>query len=843
MHLTIYTFTFRIIFSILFCSYCFINGQTTIIGQISDAKTSQSISVFDLFLNHATTPIKNLGAQFKIQSDSTIHSIRIEKANYQNFELKLTPDTLQNISVKLNSEDTKNIQEVVIQATAKKYKSKKENPAYAIMQELWKRKRDNALSQYNNYQYDEYEKIEFALNNIDSTFMKKKIFNKMEFIFKYADSTANGKLALPMFLNEATYKNYGINTPVKKNRRDMTANKTSGFQDNEIMMQTVKNLYKDINIYDNTLNYFNIGFQSPASTDGFSTYDYNLVDTLSVKGVECFHIKYFPRRSDVLAFRGDLYISTDNYAIVNVTLNSTKKINVNFVNGISTELEFDNPDDKTFLPSKIYTEIDLSLVSKSKNSKGMTAKKTVIYSDYVFDKPIDASLFDKKPEVDIAANYIKDDSYWETARKDSLSQSEQGVYTMLDELQKVPKFNNIVKLYETLASGYYNIGKVIDIGDIFSTYGVNDVEGTRIRLGARTYFSQNDPWRLAGYAAYGFKDHQVKYGFEAKFLLDKNSRFIVGLGTRRDIMQLGVQLTTDDGIMTRSFASSSVFSSGNNGSLSNVNQTNVFTSVEPWKNFQIRLDGTLQSIKSANPTEFNLEYYKNGALRKTLNDAHLTLSLIAKPNAKYSQIGVDRNEHTTLSPTFVLKYTRGIEGLFNADFTYNKLQFLYNQPIIMGTFGKTIVNLEVGKNFDTVPLALQNIIPGNQSYSLAANTFALMDYYEFVTDTYSTLHIEHHFNGKILSYIPLIKKLKLRELAFIRTAYGTLSDASKSINVESTKYSAPNQQMYVEYGVGLENIGFGNLRIFRIDFNWRGNYLNHPDVRKFGIKAGFQVNF
>lgn len=843
MHFTIYTFTFRIIFPILFCSYCFINAQTTITGQISDAKTSQPLSVFDVFLNNAITPIKNLGSPFTIKSDSTLYKLRFEKANYQTFNMDLSNDSIQNIVIKLNPEDSKNIQEVVLQAKAKKYKSKKDNPAYAIMQELWKRKRDNALSQYKDYQYDEYEKIEFALNNIDSTFMKKKIFKKMDFIFKYADSTASGKLALPMFLNEATYKNYGINQPVKKERREMVANKTSGFQNNEIMAETVKNLYKEINIYDNTLNYFNIGFPSPASTDGFSTYDYNLIDTLSVKGVDCFHIKYFPRRSDVLAFRGDLYISTDNYAIVSATLNSTKKMNVNFVNGISTELEFDNPDEKTFLPSKIYTEIDLSLMSKSKNSKGMTAKKTVIYSDYVFDKNTDPSLFDKKQEAQNISNFIKDDSYWEGARKDTLSKSEQGVYTMLDELQKVPKFNNIVKLYETLSSGYYNIGKVIDIGDIFSTYGVNDVEGTRIRLGARTYFSQNDPWRLAGYAAYGFKDHQVKYGFEAKFLLNKNNRFILGFGTRRDIMQLGVQLTTDDGIMTRSFASSSMFSSGNNGSLSSVNQTNIFSSIEPWKNFQIRLDGTLQSIISANPTEFNLDYYRHGQLRRTVNDSHLTLSLIAKPGAKFSQIGVDRNEHTTLSPTFVLKYTRGIEGLFNADFGYDKLQFLYSQPIIMGTFGKTIVNFEVGKNFDTVPLALQNIIPGNQSYSLASNTFALMDYYEFVADTYSTLHVEHHFNGKILSYIPLIKKLKIRELAFIRTAYGTLSDASKSINVEATKYSAPNQQMYVEYGFGFENIGFGNLRIFRVDFNWRGNYLDRPDVRKFGIKAGFQVNF
>ncbi|WP_297986019.1 DUF5686 family protein [uncultured Chryseobacterium sp.] len=737
----------------------------------------------------------------------------------------------------------KELQEVVLRAKEQKFKNKKENPAYAIMQEVWKRKRKNGLENFNTYRFDEYEKIEFDLNNIDSAFMEKKVFNKMDFIFDYADSTANGKLALPLFLNEAVYKNFGTNQPEKKTKRELIAQKTSGFQDNEIIALTAKNLYKEINIYDNTLNFFNIGFQSPVSTDGFSTYDYNLIEDFLVKGEDCYRIQYEPKRKDVLAFRGFLYISKDTYAVVKATLRSTKKMNINFVNGVVTDLEYDNPDSETFLPSRTYTEFDLALTSKNKNSKGMVAKRTVNYTHYEFNQPIEAKIFDNKEEANVKT-LAKDETFWENARVDSLSRTEQGVYDMLDKLQKVPRFNNMVKLYETLASGYYNVGNAIDIGDLYSTFGFNDVEGTRIRLGARTYFSQNDPWRIQGYGAYGFKDNQFKYGAEAKYLLNKNTRFIIGAGTRRDIMQLGVQLTNDDGIMSRSFASSSIFSTGSNTSLSSVNQTNVFGSIEPWKNFQVRLDGTMQSIKSANEEKFNLYYYDlYNQLRKTVLDTHLTLSLIARPGAKFSQTGVDRYEHSTLSPTFVLKYTRGIEGLFNADFGYNKLQLMYFQPILLGTWGKTLISFEAGKNFDTVPLALQNVIPGNQSYSLVPNTFAQLNYYEFVADTYSTLHLEHHFNGKILSYIPLIKKLKFREVAFLRGAYGTLSQASKDINVEGFKYSAPSDKIYYEYGFGIENIGLGNLRIFRVDFNWRGNYLENPDAKKFGVKAGFQMNF
>ncbi|WBZ94024.1 DUF5686 family protein [Chryseobacterium wangxinyae] len=820
------------------------HAQNAATGRIVDAKTNREITAVEIFINDSNTPsITTKSGSFTVQSDSIIYKLKFQKKNYALESVEITAANSNNIIVKLSGEKVSSIEEVVIHNEKTKFKNKKENPAYRIMQEVWKRKRNNGLDKFDTYTYKEYEKIQFDANNLDSAFMNRKIFNKLDFIFDYADSTARGKMALPIFLNESVYNNFGENKPGKKTKKLLIAQKTSGFQDNQVIAITAKNLYRDINIYDNTLNYFDIGFPSPVGTDGFSTYDYNLIDTVSVRGEQAYKIRYQPRRTEVLAFQGYLFIDTDSYAVLGATLKSTNKINVNFINAISTELEYDNPDDETFLPKKFITEIEMTPFSKKKTAKGLVAKRTVDYSEYEFNKPLDNSVFTRKEEEYDAEFVDKDDAYWVKARPDSLSKSEQGVYEMLEKLQQTPKFNRIVKLYETLASQHYNITKGIDIGPIFSIYGKNDVEGDRIRLGARTYFGQNDPWRIQFYNAYGFKDKQFKYGVEGRYMFNRVNRFMIGAGTKRDITQLGVQLTTEDGIMSRSFASSTVFARGENASLSSVNQTSIFTSIEPWKNFQVRVDGTMQSIKSANPSGFSLMYYRNGDLRKTTNDSHVTISLIARPGAKFSQTGVDRYEHGTLAPTIVLKYTRGIEGLFNADFNYNKLQFMFYKPILLGSWGKTLLNFEAGKNFDTVPLALQNVIPGNQSYGLVPNTFAQLNYYEFVADTYSTLHIEHHFNGKILSFIPLIKKLKLREVAFIRGAYGSLSDASKNINVENLKYSAPNEQVYYEYGFGIENIGFGNIRILRVDFNWRGNYLDRPDISKFGIKAGFQFNF
>ncbi len=343
-------------------------------------------------------------------------------------------------------------------------------------------------------------------------------------------------MALPIFLNESLYENFGENRPGKKTKKLLVAQKTSGFQDNQVISITAKNLYRDINIYDNTLNYFDIGFPSPVGSDGFSTYDYNLIDTISVRGEDAYKIRYQARRTEVLAFQGYLYISTDSYAVLGATLKSTSKINVNFINSISTELEYDNPDPETFLPKKFVTEIELTPFSKKKSAKSIIAKRSVDYSEYEFNKPLEASIFTRKEEEYDAKFVDKTDDFWVKARPDSLSKSEQGVYEMLDKLQQTPKFNRIVKIYETLASRYYNVTKGIDLGPITSVYGKNEVEGDRIRIGARTYFGQNDPWRIEFYNAYGFKDHQFKYGVEGRYMFNRVNRFMIGAGTKETLL-------------------------------------------------------------------------------------------------------------------------------------------------------------------------------------------------------------------------------------------------------------------------------------------------------------------
>ena len=744
------------------------------------------------------------------------------------------------------TEKENEIENVVIQGV-KKYKNKKENPAYAIMREVWKKKKSNGLLLHKDYKYKTYEKIDFRLDNIDSAFTKKRAFKGMDSIlFKYNDSSEiAGKAVLPIFITESIFQTYGKNDP-KKERKDLIATRLSGLKNNQIVSKTIQNMYRDINIYDNTINYLNIGFVSPVSTDGFGVFDYNITDTIEINTVRSYEIRFTPKNPDALALKGRLYISMDRYNVMKVEMQTNKKININFVKNISTDLEFDNPDDSTFIPTRNETTLYLVTNDREK-AKSIMARRVANYSEYEFDKGISDEFISKIviPEDEMVA---KDETYWQSNRTEVLTESDKNIYKMYDELADNPKYKKIVKIVEIGNTGYFHIGHGIDIGNIFQSFGYNDIEGVRLRTGFRTYRGKHDMWRVQAYTAYGFRDQEWKYGAEAKYMFNKTNRFTVGAGYRKDVLQLGVQLTTDEGIMTRSFASSSVLNSGETTSMSSVNQSNFYTSIEPWKNIQLRVDATQQTIVSADSNLFNIDYIKNGQVLSRLDDSRLVFSVMARPGAKFSTYGVERYEMTALAtnPTFILKYTRGFKDVFNSYFGYNKLQFYYAQPILFGNWGRLFANVEAGKNFESLPLALQNVLPANQSYGLVRGVFSLMNYYEFVADSYAVLFLEHHFNGKILSQIPLIKKLKLREVAFFRSGVGSLKQGSINMNAGNIALTAP-EKPYYEYGFGIENIGWGNFRLLRLDFNWRGNYLNNntptSQVRKFGVQFGFQANF
>ncbi|MFY0712526.1 carboxypeptidase-like regulatory domain-containing protein [Seonamhaeicola sp. NFXS20] len=817
-------------------------SQTKVSGYVYD-EYNEPVSFANVIFQGSTIgTTTNENGKFYLESDETWEALTISFIGYETLIIPLEKKVNYNLKFILKEEAAQ--LDAVVLMTGKQ--SKKNNPAIDILRKIWEHKRDNGLNRFNQYQYDKYEKVEFDINTIDSALIKSKLFKGMEFVFNEVDtSRVTGKTYLPMFINEAVSSVYGDNT-LNKEKEVLKGNKNSGFSDNQVIIDFVDDLYSDFNVYDNYLKFFDKSFVSPLSRTGINTYNYVLTDSAYIDNKWCFNIVYYPRRKNELTFKGDFWVADTTYAVKEINLQASKSANINWVKEIYIEQEFEVLNDSIFLVKRDYMLSDFAF-NKKEQSRGIYGKRTTLYDNYKFDIPKDKKFYDKEVYNYSEDVFDRDDEFWEKNRLEALNKDEKGVYKMLDTLKTVKKFKRLYNLGSILASGYIEFNTLpLDYGPIFSTFGFNDVEGLRLRTGGRTYFGRNDLWRLEGFLAYGFRDDKFKYGISGKWLLDKKSRLIISGGNRRDVEQIGASLTTSTDVLGRSLASSAVVGTGSNDKLTTINLSSFAIEAEPFRNLVVRLGGNYRTLESASPT-FSLDYNIPDGVESEIKQYETTFSVAYFPGRKMTGFGVERRPANDDFARLFAQISRGDKGMFNSDFNYTKVQLSYLQPWQLGGFGRLTSSIEVGKTYGEVPLGLLNVIPGNQTYFSIYNTFSQLDFYEFVSDQYASFHLEHNFNGRLLSRIPFLRKLNLREIISVRGVMGSISDENIALsnvpsNPANLELEAPHNEPYYEYSLGIGNI----FKVFRIDFNFRGNYKDetlYPNARKFGVTGSFGFYF
>ncbi|WP_338407996.1 DUF5686 family protein [uncultured Flavobacterium sp.] len=822
---------FKLFFLLAFTNAIF--AQTKVSGIVID-KFKNSVPFANVtFKDSNEGVVSNEDGRFYLESPSDYKTLVVTSIGFSDKEITLEKSVNYNFTVQLD--EIENLNEVVVFSGKT---SKKNNPALDILKKIWERKRRNGLYLFDQYQMEKYEKVEFDINSIDSAYMKKNIFKGMEFVFKHVDtSKITGKTYLPIFINEVLSEVYGDNK-FKKVKEIVKANKTSGFNGNQQIVSFVKDLYSEYDIYDNHLTFFDKSFTSPISKTGIDVYNYVLRDSAFVDKKWCYNIIFYPRRKNELTFKGDFWVSDTTFAIKNINMAATKSANINWVKDIYIEQEFEVMNDSVFLLTKDYMMSDFALNKKEK-SKGVYGKRTTLYQNHKFNNEKPEKFYKQEVNYYEKDAYNKPEEYWQKNRFENLTKDEKGIYKMLDTLQTVNKFKQLYNLVEILDSGYLHSGN-LDYGSIYSVFGNNEVEGVRLRAGVRTYFGPNDPWRLQSYIAYGFKDNTFKYGITGKWMIENKKRIIVSAGNRRDIEQIGASLTATNDIVGRSYASSGIFTFGANDKLTKVNLSNVEIEAEPIKNLTFATGISYRTLESASPT-FSLDYYTDLSQTKIKSDvkqSEVNFQIEYSPNRKPIGYAVERYNVDSPFPQIFVNYSQGFKGLFSSDFNYQKIQLYYKKPIIIGPLGRSNIILEMGKTFGYIPLGLMSVIPGNQSLFYITNTFSNLKYYEFVSDQYATFQWNHNFGGRLFSRIPFMRKLNWREIIGVKSIYGAVSNENRLINASGMVYKAP-ENPYWEYSAGIGNI----FKVLRVDFSWRGNYLDMPNANKFAIKTSFGIYF
>jgi hypothetical protein len=801
-------------------------AQTTrITGKISDASTGETLPMVNIFFKGTTLGTNcDLQGKFSIETKNAGDSLVVSMMGYKRKTVAVIKNKYQEINIKLEPESVM-LSTVVI--------TPGENPAIKFMRKVIANKRNNDRDRLDAYQYETYNKIEFDANNITEAFKNKKILKPFKFIFDYVDTSAiNGKVYLPIFLSESLSDVYYRKDP-KDHIEKIKASKISGI-DNASISQFLGDMIQNVNIYDNYISIFQKNFVSPVANFGLAFYKYMLLDSAKIGNKWCYKLSFRPKRKQEYTFSGNFWVHDTTFAVKSIEMQMSPEANVNFINDLHISQEYDIVDDYWML-TKDKMVVDFNILEKSKSNMGFYGTKTTTFRDFKLNKPLETKFYKQPLEVVIDKDALnKDEAFWQKSRHEELSTKEKTIYHMVDTLQNLPIFNTYLSVIKMITSGYYVKGN-FEWGPYMSALSFNSLEGTRFRIGGRTSNDFSKKIMFSGHLAYGTDDKALKYGAGVIYMFDKLPRKALSFDIQHDLEQLGTGLNA----FREDFLLASLFRRNPADKLSMVDEEKASYDHEWFLGLMNTFSITHRRLFAPLSGPFEVSGPNNTITSLpniTTTEFGITTRLAIGEKLEMGEF--ERVSMGAKYPIVELQYGYSPAKAFGSNYEYTRLQFRMEDWFNVLTWGYSSYKIEAGRVWGKVPYALLKIHSGNETYWFDEYAFNLMNYYEFVSDKYLSLSYTHHFNGLFLNHIPLMRKLKWRELAWAKGVVGSISADNKNYALLPIGTSSLNKPYY-EAGVGVENI----LRFLRVDAVWRLSHLDTPHINKFGIMLSMNFDF
>jgi hypothetical protein len=829
-----------------------VQQQTVISGVVTDAADKDPLPYVTVLFKGTNIITKtDADGKYTISTMETHTQLQFSYVGYKIAFADIKPGTTQVINIKLQSE-SQNLTEVVISSNKRPAYRNKNNPAVELIRKVIENKAKNQNKNYDHVEFQQYEQMAFSLSNLSEKFKNKRIFRNYQFLFEQQDSTKiGGKLTLPIFLEEKVSQNYLRKSPEKKKvivTGDKHVNYDSKFIDTKGMSKYFERMYADINIYDSNISLVSNQFLSPIADASPTFYKFFITDTIKTHNPQLIELSFIPRNNTDLLFEGKMYVTMDgNYAVQDAFLTVNKNINLNFVRALEAKINFEkNPDGRYHL-SKTNLIIDFG-ISQNKGG-GFTGQRTVEIKDYQINKALPDTVYAGPSLVVSPQAETRPEEFWTGQRQDTLTRANLNIYKNIDTLQTIPSFKRTMDLVTLLFAGYKNFGP-FEMGPVNTFYSFNNVEGFRLRLGGRTTPELSKRYYFESYGAYGFKDERWKYFLSGTYSLNNKSIYAFPQNYIRGSFQRDTKIPGQElqFIQEDNFLLS--FKRGENDMML-YNDIYKIDYVKEFENhFSYGLTLRKWTQRPAGSLYFN--NFNNNVLNTVdkINTSEITVNLRYAPFEKFYQGKLYRTPIIDKYPIINLRYTAGLKGVLDGQYNYQNITASIDKRFYLSWLGFSDVSVEGGYIFGKVPFPLLTIHRANQTYAYQLMSYNLMNFLEFVSDHYASINVDHNFNGFFFNKIPLLKRLKLREVASIKVLYGALRDENnpdkdrsllqfpKNADGMTTTQSLGNEP-YMEGSVGVSNI----FKILRVDMVKRFNYLDNPNVSDWGIRARVKFDF
>ena len=848
-----------ILFFLLGC--CISVSAQNIQGVVTDSLTNEPIPYLSVFYEgKGVGSITDNDGNYKVETRKGWNKLTFSAVGYVTKVVNIIPGVTKNLNVRMRPDDIM-LDEVVVKPKREKY-SRKNNPAVELMKKVIAHKKNNKLSENDYYQYNKYQKITMSLNDVTPEMLEKGMYKKMPFLKDQIElCEETNKFILPISVDETASQKIYRKHP-KSEKTIIKGMSSTGvnelFATGDMLSTVLKDVFTDVNIYDNDIRLLQYPFISPiSSSDAISFYKFYIMDTTFVDKDKCFHLTFVPNNSQDFGFTGHLYVLADSsYTVKKCTMNLPKKSGVNFVDNMDIIQEFEQLPNGEWVLKTDDMIVEMTLM---KIMQGFQIRRTTRYSDYAFDE-LPQQLFKRKgAEIKEADAMMRGDDFWNQYRPVPLTQTESSMDMLVKRLEQMPGFKYVIFVLKAFIENFVETGtkehpSKVDIGPVNTMISNNYIDGLRLRMSAQTTANLNPHLFFKGYYAYGFKDHRSKYMGEVEYSFNKKEylprefpKNSITFSYQYDVMSPTDKfLKTDKDNVFVSFKTSTVdqMSYVRNIALKYENET------------QFGLKTTVEVKHSTDEPTGGLAYITNDdqkTLVPEIQTMEASLAFRYAPGETFVNTKQRRIPVSFDAPVFTLSHTAGFKGVLGGEYNYNLTEIGLYKRFWFSSWGKIDMFVKGGAQWNKVPFPLLIMPAANLSYILQRETFNLINNMEFLNDRYASLDVSWDLNGKIFNRIPLLKKLKWREAIGFKMLYGHLTDKNNPMkhpgdselflfptrDGRPTSFVMDPKTPYMECSVGIHNI----FKILHIDYVRRLNYLDHPDANKWGVRFMVMMTF
>ena len=833
------------------------NGQNTIIkGVVTDSITGERLPYVSLIFKGTTIGTATDGdGNFSFSALTDVKNLEVSYLGYDTKEVKVIPGKTNNLKIKLAPNGI-TLNEVVVKPKKEKY-SKKENPAVKFVKQVIASRESNDPRNHDYFQYDQYEKMVFAMNDYHPKPKKNGKPGKFDFLIDFVDTLDVGTTILPVSEKEKVESVYYRKEP-KSEKRIVKGNKLSGVDEifsRDGIQQFLNEVFREVDIFKNDIPLFLQRFVSPLSTIGPNYYKYYLLDTLNVNGQKCVDLGFVPFNSETFGFTGHLFVTLDStFFVQKAILNVPKDINLNFVSGMTIEQTFERTPDST----RIITKDDINVNFKlSEKSKGMYARRLNIYSNHSFDEPdAERALVFKEsaPVITLKDAYQQSEDFWTSNRpEEAIKKNPNSVEKLMAKFRSVPIFYITEKVVSVLVSGYIPTNKdplksKFEFGPMNTAISGNAIEGARFRVGGTTTTAFSRNLFFDGYMAYGTKDEKLKYDALVEYSFNDRKEYrkefplnSIRLEYMYDINQLGQQY---------------MYASKDNMFLAWKRQKDTratYLRQAELTYYHEHYNGLAYGAVIRNRREYATEYAvfdrigPDGAISpvKSYDMTELELKFRYAKDEKFYQTRNLRYPITFDALIFNFSHVMAKKDLLGSSYDYHRTDIGIQKRFWFSAFGYVDLITKAGKVWNKVPYPLLILPNANLSYTIQPESYTNMNAMEFISDEYASWDLTYYMNGNLLNRLPLVKKLKWREVFCFRGLWGHLTDKNNPMNGGEGLYLFPNgsytlgKAPYMEASIGIENI----FKFLRLDYVWRLNYRDHPGIQTKGVRFMMRMSF